>query len=99
MGHKSRIRGQHTPFSAAPLAGMNSIAETPITRHLAQISPSEQTAIIEGLAHPEEVQASGVRIAGIKYFTLQAEPTRIYGKQGVRRPMHPLCHLNTLSPL
>ncbi|KAK7056995.1 profilin, required for normal timing of actin polymerization in response to thermal stress [Paramarasmius palmivorus] len=45
------------------------------------ITPEEQKAIVDGFNNPAQVQASGLRIAGEKYFTLQATPQNIYLKK------------------
>ncbi|KAG8994491.1 profilin, required for normal timing of actin polymerization in response to thermal stress [Tulasnella sp. JGI-2019a] len=46
------------------------------------ITPTEQTAILNIFKNPENAQASGVRIAGTKYFALQVTDKFLYGKQG-----------------
>ncbi|CAO1620070.1 unnamed protein product [Sympodiomycopsis kandeliae] len=46
------------------------------------ISPQEQSALISGFDDPSPLQASGLHIAGKKYFTLQANDRSIYGKAG-----------------
>ncbi|KIJ45223.1 hypothetical protein M422DRAFT_207548 [Sphaerobolus stellatus SS14] len=45
------------------------------------LSTEEQNAIIAGFGSPESVQANGVRLAGQKFFVLQANPRSIYGKK------------------
>ncbi|PBK99871.1 profilin [Armillaria gallica] len=46
------------------------------------LSTEEQNAIINGYNDVTKVQASGIRVAGQKFFTLQANPRSIYGKKG-----------------
>ncbi|CAD6891892.1 unnamed protein product [Tilletia controversa] len=46
------------------------------------IAPAEQTALIEAFSNPENAQSAGMRVAGKKYFTLQANDRSYYGKQG-----------------
>ncbi|KAK0533645.1 profilin, required for normal timing of actin polymerization in response to thermal stress [Tilletia horrida] len=46
------------------------------------VSADEQKALIEGFTNPTSVQASGLHIAGKKYFTLQVNDRSYYGKQG-----------------
>ena len=48
-----------------------------------QLDPTEQAAAIAAFDAPDKVQASGIRAAGQKYFTLQANDRSIYGKKGV----------------
>ncbi|KAL1941635.1 hypothetical protein VTO73DRAFT_7074 [Trametes versicolor] len=48
------------------------------------LSAEEQKAIVTGYENPSSVQASGVRLAGQKFFTLQANERSIYGKKAVR---------------
>ncbi|KAL4073837.1 profilin [Scleroderma yunnanense] len=45
------------------------------------LSTEEQKAITSGFSNPSSVQANGVRLAGQKFFTLQADPEHIYGKK------------------
>ncbi|EGN94506.1 hypothetical protein SERLA73DRAFT_188444 [Serpula lacrymans var. lacrymans S7.3] len=45
------------------------------------IAPAEQKAIVESFKNPVAAQASGVRIIGQKFFTLQANDRSIYGKK------------------
>lgn len=49
-----------------------------------QLSTEEQKAIVNGYNELDKVQASGIRAAGQKFFTLQAGPRSIYGKKQVR---------------
>lgn len=44
--------------------------------------PDEVQHILKALADPTIAQASGIRIAGEKYFTLRAEPGLLYIKLG-----------------
>jgi Profilin. len=51
-----------------------------------QLSVEEQKAIVGAFANEqslEKVQASGLRLAGNKFFTLQANDRSIYCKKGV----------------
>jgi len=45
------------------------------------LSTQEQKAIVDAFKDPSKAQASGVRAAGDKYFTLQANDRSIYGKK------------------
>ncbi|KAI0635071.1 profilin [Trametes polyzona] len=45
------------------------------------LSADEQKAIVNAFNKPDEVLASGVRLAGQKFFTLQANDRSIYGKK------------------
>ncbi|KAG7445130.1 profilin [Guyanagaster necrorhizus] len=45
------------------------------------LSTAEQNAIIQGFSDLAHVQASGIRAAGQKFFTLQANERSIYGKK------------------
>jgi len=45
------------------------------------LSTQEQKDIVDGFSHPDKVQASGVRLAGQKFFALQANGDVIYGKK------------------
>lgn len=49
-----------------------------------QLSPEEQKAAINAFSSPSETQAHGIKLAGQKFFTLQADSDRVYGKKGVR---------------
>lgn len=49
-----------------------------------QLSSKEQTDIIAAFKNPGNTQASGVRLAGRKFFTLNANDRSIYGKAAVR---------------
>jgi len=51
--------------------------------HLSQLSVQEQKDIIAAHANPEKTQAGGLRLAGQKFFTLQAGERSIYLKKGV----------------
>ncbi|KAF5389189.1 hypothetical protein D9757_003411 [Collybiopsis confluens] len=46
-----------------------------------ELSAEEQRAVIDGYKDIEKVQASGLKIAGNKYFTLQANDRSIYLKK------------------
>ncbi|KAI9566062.1 profilin [Boletus coccyginus] len=46
------------------------------------LSPQEQKAIIGAFNDQDATQASGVRLAGQKFFTLRCDHERIYGKKG-----------------
>ncbi|PPQ73139.1 hypothetical protein CVT24_009132 [Panaeolus cyanescens] len=46
------------------------------------ISTAEQQAIIKGYTAPDTLQASGIRLAGQKYFTLSVVDRTIQGKKG-----------------
>jgi len=45
------------------------------------ISPQEQQAIVNGFKDAKAVQESGVRVAGNKFFVIQATDGSIYGKK------------------
>ncbi|OCH84795.1 profilin [Obba rivulosa] len=45
------------------------------------LSADEQKAAINAFTSPDAIQASGVRLAGQKFFTLQANPRSVYGKK------------------
>ncbi|EIM83781.1 profilin [Stereum hirsutum FP-91666 SS1] len=45
------------------------------------LSPEEQKAVINAFVDPTSTQASGFRLAGQKYFTLQVNDRSIYGKK------------------
>ncbi|KAF8415628.1 profilin [Boletus edulis BED1] len=47
-----------------------------------KLSPDEQKAIVNAHNNVEATQASGVRLAGQKFFTLQANDRSVYGKKG-----------------
>jgi len=46
------------------------------------LAPGEQAKVIGAFKNVDDVQANGLVLAGIKYFTLQATPEHIYGKKG-----------------
>jgi len=46
------------------------------------LTPEEQKAITAAHANPDHVQGNGLRLAGEKYFTLQANDRSIYLKKG-----------------
>ncbi|TFK50508.1 profilin [Heliocybe sulcata] len=45
------------------------------------LSPEEQSTIVKAFSNQEATQASGVRLAGQKFFTLQVNDRSIYGKK------------------
>ncbi|TFY81802.1 hypothetical protein EWM64_g2209 [Hericium alpestre] len=45
------------------------------------LSADEQKAAVNAFSNPGAIQASGVRLAGRKFFVLQANERSIYGKQ------------------
>ncbi|KAI0059376.1 profilin [Artomyces pyxidatus] len=45
------------------------------------LSHDEQKAILSGFSNPAQLQASGFRLGGQKFFTLQANERSIYGKK------------------
>ncbi|KAF8909575.1 profilin [Mucidula mucida] len=45
------------------------------------LSAEEQAAILKAFDSPDAVQASGIRAAGDKYFTLVAGERSVYGKK------------------
>lgn len=55
----------------------------PLPPFPSQVSPQEQSALVQGFTSPDTLQASGIHVDGKKYFTLQANERSIYGKQGV----------------
>ncbi|KZT55625.1 Profilin/allergen [Calocera cornea HHB12733] len=46
------------------------------------LSIPEQQAIVRVFQDPSAAQASGVRLAGTKFFTVQVDDQKLYGKQG-----------------
>ncbi|EIM24278.1 profilin [Wallemia mellicola] len=50
--------------------------------HGYQLAQDEQTAILGSFANSEATQASGIRLAGQKFLTLQADDAHVYGKKG-----------------
>ncbi|KAJ7040980.1 profilin [Mycena alexandri] len=46
------------------------------------LSAEEQKAVIGAFGNLEAVQASGLRLAGVKFFTTKADERSIYGKKG-----------------
>ncbi|KAH7890520.1 profilin, partial [Phlebopus sp. FC_14] len=46
-----------------------------------KLSPEEQKAILNAHKNLEATQATGIRLAGQKFFTLQANDRSIYGKK------------------
>ena len=49
-----------------------------------QLSAQEQKDVVAAFNSPAAAQASGIRLAGQKFFTLQANDRSIYGKKAVR---------------
>ncbi|KAG6371313.1 hypothetical protein JVT61DRAFT_9784 [Boletus reticuloceps] len=47
-----------------------------------QLSSEEQKAIVNAHGNLDAIRASGVRLAGQKFFTLQANERSVYGKKG-----------------
>ncbi|KAJ7182837.1 profilin [Mycena crocata] len=47
-----------------------------------ELSAEEQKAVIGAFGNLEAVQTSGLRLAGVKFFTTQATSRSIYGKKG-----------------
>jgi profilin len=41
---------------------------------------------VAAFASPDQAQANGIRLAGQKFLTIQANDRSVYGKKGVRRP-------------
>ncbi len=57
-------------------------------RAYTQLSPEEQAATVQAFNNFPKTQETGVKLAGNKYFTLQAEGRSIYVKKGVSgRPL------------
>ncbi|KAJ7705607.1 profilin [Mycena rosella] len=46
------------------------------------LSAEEQKAVIGAFSNVESVQASGLKLAGVKFFTVQITDNSIYGKKG-----------------
>ncbi|KAI5122862.1 hypothetical protein M0805_003155 [Coniferiporia weirii] len=46
------------------------------------LSTEEQRAIVAAFNNPGEAQSHGVKLAGQKFFTLQATEQHLYGKKG-----------------
>ncbi|KAG8935185.1 profilin, required for normal timing of actin polymerization in response to thermal stress [Tulasnella sp. 417] len=46
------------------------------------LSQAEQNSVVGAFNNLDNVRASGMTLAGTKYFTLQADPEHIYGKKG-----------------
>jgi hypothetical protein len=53
-----------------------------------QLSSEEQKGVLGAFTNPEETQAKGIRLAGEKFFTLQANERSVYGKKRVRGSIH-----------
>ncbi|CAL1711119.1 unnamed protein product [Somion occarium] len=45
------------------------------------LSTEEQQALINGFSKADQIQASGIRLAGQKFFTLSVSDRSIYGKK------------------
>ena len=48
------------------------------------MSTEEQKAIVDGFKSPDAIQASGFKLAGTKYFTIQVGDRTVQGKKAVR---------------
>ncbi|KAK5052634.1 hypothetical protein LTR84_002499 [Exophiala bonariae] len=46
------------------------------------VTPQELKDIVAGFKDAEKVQSSGVHVAGVKYMTIKADDSSIYGKKG-----------------
>ncbi|KAJ7130875.1 profilin [Mycena filopes] len=46
------------------------------------LSTEEQKAVVAAFQNLESVQASGLRLAGVKFFTTKSDERSIYGKKG-----------------
>lgn len=46
-----------------------------------ELNVQEQKAAVEAFKNPDNVRASGIRLAGQKFFTLTADQRSIYGKK------------------
>ncbi|KAI5481816.1 hypothetical protein MNV49_000093 [Pseudohyphozyma bogoriensis] len=46
------------------------------------LDTTEQSNIVGAFVDPSKVQAEGIRAAGTKFFTLQANDRSVYGKKG-----------------
>jgi VIT1/CCC1 family predicted Fe2+/Mn2+ transporter len=51
----------------------------------AQLSDEEQAAIRGAFKDPASVQATGLKLAGVKFFITRVDDQSIYGKKGVRQ--------------
>ncbi|KAJ6482525.1 profilin [Mycena sanguinolenta] len=47
-----------------------------------ELSPEEQAAIVGAFGKLGDIQAHGVRLAGVKFFATRAEEKAIHGKKG-----------------
>ena len=85
---KAAILGQKggiwafTPGYAVRAIDMSSFPSYP-SIHLSQLSSQEQKEILASYADVGKTQANGLRLAGQKFFTLQANERSIYLKKGV----------------
>ncbi|THH08678.1 hypothetical protein EW145_g2544 [Phellinidium pouzarii] len=46
------------------------------------LSVEEQKAVVSAFNDPVRTQANGIKLAGNKFFTLQADGEHVYGKKG-----------------
>ncbi|KAH8110212.1 profilin [Phellopilus nigrolimitatus] len=46
------------------------------------LSPEEQKAVVTAFTNPSQTQSHGIKLAGQKFFTLQASEQHVYGKKG-----------------
>ena len=86
MGVISRLHSAFPPL--CPLCSAHRLSTPP------QLSAQEQKDIVNAFNDPAAAQASGIRLAGQKFFTLQANERSIYGKKAVRPP---LCLTHTIA--
>ncbi|KAJ3318138.1 profilin, required for normal timing of actin polymerization in response to thermal stress [Blyttiomyces sp. JEL0837] len=47
-----------------------------------KIAPNEIQSLVNAYKDASGIRASGLHVAGVKYFTLRADDRSIYGKQG-----------------
>jgi len=47
-----------------------------------KLSNEEQKAVISAFNDPSLTQSNGIRLAGTKFFVIQADKDRVYGKKG-----------------
>ncbi|CAG8564941.1 11114_t:CDS:2, partial [Ambispora leptoticha] len=73
------------------LVGTGSIAEAAIHGHNGAVwatskgftvNSAEFDTIIKAFNDPTNIQANGLHVNGVKYFTLRADDRSIYGKEG-----------------
>jgi hypothetical protein len=48
-----------------------------------QLSAEEEKAIVSAFDKLDDIRASGIKLSGVKYFTLNADTDVINGKKGV----------------